>query len=122
MNKEEIYKLYWEEEYSLQGVANQIGITHGSTIHKFMKRVGMNRRTHTVAMNTERTKNLIRANKNDTVGVNNGMFGRKHSKETKEKISDSHADVSGERNPMWKKHHTEATKQKIKRDWHKNHV
>ena len=79
-NKEQLIDLYWNQKYSLKGVAEKVGAKYPATIYKAFKRMEIPTRKHAIAMNTNRCKDLIRAHKNDTAGVNNGMFGVHRSK------------------------------------------
>ena len=61
-------------------------------------------------------------------GVNNGMYGKKHSEESKEKMSQSHKKYRGEKHPFYGRKHLIETKIKIsktkkgKEPWNKNKI
>lgn len=61
MNKEELYKLYWEDEYSLKAIEDKFNIVR-NTLTRIFKKLRIKTRTLKEASNTERCRkgNIIR--------------------------------------------------------------
>lgn len=111
MEKDELNKLYWEQELSIKEIANVFGVS-AQTIHNRMKKWNIPRRSST--KHTNRTKQKQSQSKS---GLNHPFYGKKrpeHAKkislaltgrvfsdETKKKMSLSKKGISGKQHNRW---------------------
>jgi group I intron endonuclease len=73
-------------------------------------------KTYNELYGLEKSINIKNKMSNTRVGINNSMYGKKHTNETKDKISKKLSDNNkGENNPMYGKKHTDETKDKIRK-------
>lgn len=111
MEKDELNKLYWEQELSIKEIANLFGVS-AQTIHNRMKKLNIPRRS--CMKHTDRTKRKLSEMK---TGSSNPLFGKKrpeHAKkisillsgrqfsdETKKKMSLAKKGINGPAHNRW---------------------